>query len=117
MKKNCKKCKQKPIKNTLGYVVGKDVFIQTPPITPTFYLPPEEEINKLKVGNEVKLIFVDGENAERMWVIITKQLESTPVEWVGKLDNHPVFLNAKAGDVVRFSSKAIINIYESEEIE
>jgi hypothetical protein len=117
MKKKCKKCK--PLVKRIieggnpGYIVNKDVFVQAPPIVPTFYLPSEEDIAKLKVGDTIKLIFVDkdGGRGERMWVQITNQLDSTPVEWVGKLDNHPFSLEAKAGDIVRFSPKAIINIY------
>jgi hypothetical protein len=112
-----KKRTKKPA--TCGYVVNRDVFIQIPPDLPTFYLPPTSEIAKLKVGDTVKMIFVDpnGENGERMWVEITHQLDSHPIEWVGRLDNVPVRLDAQFNDVVRFAPTAIINIFEKEEKE
>lgn len=117
MKKNCKKCKQKRLKDTLGYVVNKEVFIATPPIVPTFWLPSEEEISKIEIGDVIKLIFINGVGAERMWVEVTKKLESNPIEWVGKLRNQAVTFDAKWDDTVRFSPKAIINYeYKTERI-
>ena len=101
---------------TCGYILNRDVFVQIPPELPTFYLPPSEEISRLKVGDTVKMIFVDknGEYAERMWVEITRQLDSKPIEWVGRLDNQPFRLDAQFNDIVRFAPTAIINIFEKE---
>jgi len=99
--------------DTSGYVVGKEVFVLTPPNVPTFELPTTEEIEKLQVGHTVKLIFANKEGGcgERMWVEITHQLESSPIEWVGRLRNQPFGLPAEFDDVVRFAPKAIIDFW------
>ncbi|EOQ31128.1 DUF2185 domain-containing protein [Bacillus cereus group sp. RP37] len=80
----------------------------------TFYLPSSEVLEKLKVGDLVKLIFVskneeeDGFHGERMWVVITERNEK---KFVGELDNDPYRLDLKIGDKISFG---IENICDTE---
>ncbi|MCH4566290.1 DUF2185 domain-containing protein [Bacillus sp. ES1-5] len=80
----------------------------------TFYLPSSEVLEKLKVGDLVKLIFVsknekeDGFHGERMWVVITERNEKM---FVGELDNDPYHLDLKIGDKISFG---IENICDTE---
>ena len=80
----------------------------------TFYVPSSEVLNKLKVGDSVKLIFVtekaedDGYRAERMWVQITNIKGK---KFMGKLDNKPRLLPLKIGDEISFG---IENICDTE---
>ncbi|MED3539743.1 DUF2185 domain-containing protein [Bacillus toyonensis] len=76
----------------------------------TFYLPSPEVLEKLKVGDLVKLIFVtkdeeeDGFHGERMWVEITEMNEGG---LIGKLDNEPYRLSLKIGDEISFGVENI----------
>jgi hypothetical protein len=79
----------------------------------TFYKPSKENISKLVVGSQVKLIFefdnpeAEGPSAERMWVTVT---EIDGERFQGELDNEPMHLKAlKLGDPVKFESRHIIN--------
>ncbi|MFC8055162.1 DUF2185 domain-containing protein [Bacillus cereus] len=80
----------------------------------TFYVPSAEVLEKLKVGELVKLIFVskneeeDGFNGERMWVEITERNEK---KFVGELSNDPYRLDLKIGDKISFG---IENICDTE---
>jgi hypothetical protein len=80
----------------------------------TFYVPSPEVLNKLKVGDLVKLIFVtdiaedDGYRGERMWVQITNIKGN---KFKGKLDNEPHRLSLKIGDEISFG---IENICDTE---
>ncbi|GAB6551413.1 MULTISPECIES: immunity protein Imm33 domain-containing protein [Bacillus] len=80
----------------------------------TFYLPSTDVLEKLKVGDLVKLIFVskneeeDGFHRERMWVEITEKNEK---EFVGELDNNPYRIDLKIGDTISFG---IENICDTE---
>lgn len=80
----------------------------------TFYVPSSEVLNKLKVGDLVKLIFVtekaeeDGYRGERMWVQITNIKGK---KFIGKLDNEPHRLPLKIGDGISFG---IENICDTE---
>ena len=80
----------------------------------TFCVPSSEVLNKLKVGDFVKLIFViekagdDGYRAERMWVQITNIKGK---KFMGKLDNKPRRLPLKIGDKISFG---IENICDTE---
>ncbi|MFT9847246.1 immunity protein Imm33 domain-containing protein [Aneurinibacillus sp. REN35] len=80
----------------------------------TFYIPSSEVLDKLKVGDLVKLIFVteeaedDGFRGERMWVQITHIKEK---KFIGKLDNVPHRLPLKIGDEISFG---IENICDTE---
>lgn len=80
----------------------------------TYYLPSEQALNLLSVGDAVKIVFLcDVENdkgwsAERMWVQITR-IEGGNFE--GYLDNDPYYIpDIKAGDSVEFERKHIIQI-------
>jgi hypothetical protein len=79
----------------------------------TFYKPSRYVLDKLEVGNLVKLIFAfdntepQQPNAERMWVIIT---EKSNGKFVGTLDNEPYFIkDLNPGDTIEFEEKHIIN--------
>lgn len=80
----------------------------------TFWIPSEEVLVALKVGDLVKLIFVpvegydDGFNGERMWVQIIK-IDGR--KFVGILDNEPYRLPLKNGDEITFG---IENICDTE---
>ena len=80
----------------------------------TFYVPSSEVLDKLKVDDLVKLIFVtekaeyDGYRGERMWVQITN---INGERFKGKLDNEPQRLPLKIGDEISFG---IENICDTE---
>ena len=80
----------------------------------TFYVPSSEVLDKLKVDDLVKLIFVtekaeyDGYRGERMWVQITN---INGKRFKGKLDNEPHRLPLKIGDEISFG---IENICDTE---
>ena len=71
-------------------------------------------LEKLKIGDLVKLIFVskneeeDGFNGERMWVEIIERNEK---KFVGELSNEPYRLDLKIGDKISFG---IENICDTE---
>ncbi|MFP7486301.1 DUF2185 domain-containing protein [Priestia filamentosa] len=83
----------------------------------TFYVPSVELLDKLKVGDLVKLIFVsnevkdDGFRAEKMWVHITNIKGN---KFVGQLNNEPYHLPLKMGDEIAFG---IENICDTEYID
>jgi hypothetical protein len=80
----------------------------------TFYIPSPVVLDRLKVGDLVKLIFVtekaedDGYRGERMWVQITNIKET---KFIGVLDNEPHRLPLKIGDEILFG---IENICDTE---
>ena len=62
------------------------------------------QIEKLKKGDLVKLMFEGNKYTERMWVIITSRKNS---KFTGEINNHPVNPDIHVGDPVEFSSKHI----------
>jgi len=77
----------------------------------TFWIPSDEDKDLLEIGDACKLIFEpDNEEqlTERMWVNIT---EINGDEFVGELDNDPVSLKMKLGELVKFNRDNIIDIY------
>jgi hypothetical protein len=83
----------------------------------SFLIPTAEEIEYLKEGNLVKLIFVmnepiaNGCRAERMWVKITDTKNN---RLQGVLDNHPSFLKTiKYGDKLSFEAVNIASVLSS----
>lgn len=76
----------------------------------TFYIPSSVVLQKLKVGDSVKLIFVteeaedDGFRGERMWVEIT-QIKGK--NFIGKLDNEPNRLPLRVGAEISFGIEHI----------
>lgn len=91
--------------------------IERPPLSEKFYLPSQELLLKLKVGDLVKIMFLEkDEGVERMWVIITNQQDIS--QWTGKLDNDPVGEKMKkvikAGDEVIFHPLDIVQIWQDE---
>lgn len=85
----------------------------------TFYVPSDELIKMLSVGELVKLMFVnnartdtDTMQAERMWVEII-QIDND--NFVGKLDNQPYEIQGlNAGNEVHFKDYHIMNVYNDE---
>lgn len=73
----------------------------------TFEIPSKERIRALKPGEYVKLIFLGGQGAERMWVSITKIAGD---KFTGKLANTPLQPGAVGvtyGATIRFNSRHI----------
>lgn len=76
----------------------------------TFYIPSEEVLRQLKVGDLVKLIFTnehpssDGYGGERMWVKIT-DVQGNQFE--GVLDNEPYYLPIEVGTELSFGIEHI----------
>jgi hypothetical protein len=107
------------INNKLGQNMSKtwkleDVSDRAKDAKYTFYLPSNEALNMLAVGDVVKVIFQcdvandKGWSAERMWVQINK-VDSGHFE--GYLDNDPYYIpDIKAGDRVEFEKKHIIQM-------
>lgn len=76
----------------------------------TFWIPEKAERESLPPGSIVKCIFQNKRDpAERMWVIVKEKLEDGTYR--GELNNHPAFIQAKAGDDVFFSAKHVIQIH------
>lgn len=78
----------------------------------TFHIPSGIEIQALKVGDYVKLIFVPTDEdlmTERMWVRITGR--TIHGGFIGVLDNEPVSVPIQCGDPVTFSHYHIASIF------
>ena len=80
----------------------------------TFYKPSIEIIQKVAVGENVKLIFrfestdPEAPRAERMWVIVD-DIQSNGL-FKGRLDNQPKYISdLQLGDTIEFRSCHIIN--------
>lgn len=81
----------------------------------TFLIPAKKEIDNLKIGTLVKLIFVmkkpleNGCHAERMWVKITSIKSGN---FTGVLNNDPYYLKSiRCGDTITFKAENIAAIY------
>ena len=79
----------------------------------TYYLPPSDHIEKISIGDIVKLIFVSkpaglNHGAERMWVrIVSRQNKII----TGVLDNEPLDMpQLSQGDEIQFEDFNIIDI-------
>lgn len=79
----------------------------------TFYKPSAPIIERIAVGDTVKLIFEfssddpEAPGAERMWVLVDEIV--APGRFRGRLDNHPYHIkDLKAGDPVEFEARHII---------
>lgn len=83
----------------------------------TFLIPTKEDIDKLDIGDLIKLIFVmnrpqkNGCRAEKMWVRITNKHNNT---FTGVLDNEPYYLKSiKVGETITFRAENIACIYKT----
>ena len=72
----------------------------------TFDIPTLSEIQELKIGDYVKLIFKQDGHSERMWVEVTAINNQ---KYLGRLDNIPISVDMRHNDAVVFESKHIIN--------
>ena len=73
----------------------------------TFEAPSKEELNKVKVGDSVKICI---DNKERLWVSVTEITENL---LKGTIDNCPVVLeNIDYGDTISFKKENIYGIFE-----
>lgn len=85
------------------------IRIRRPPAAGTFWIPSHEDILALRVGDLVKLIFVDDEgNGERMWVRITDCSDNE--KWTGTLQNTAVSWDLDWGTDVVFHPYDIIDV-------
>lgn len=86
--------------------------IERPPVLKTFDLPTHSKLLKLKVKDDVKLIFIDESSAvsERMWVTITKIDKKNGEKWEGLLNNEPISLKMKFKQNIKFHPLDIIDI-------
>lgn len=80
----------------------------------TYLIPSSDDMDKLKVGDTVKLIFVmdkpqsDGCRAEKMWVIIDSIEDDV---FKGTLNNDPYYLKKiKSGDMIDFRTENIASV-------
>ena len=79
-----------------------------------FLIPSQEEINQLKLGDQVRLIFVldtvleNGCRAERMWVELTEIRDG---KFKGRLTNQPAFITSiQLGDELDFAQEHIASL-------
>lgn len=79
-----------------------------------FLIPSQEEINQLKLGDQVRLIFVldtvleNGCRAERMWVELT---EIRNGKFKGRLTNQPAYITSiQLGDELDFAREHIASL-------
>ena len=79
-----------------------------------FLIPSQEEINQLKLGDQVRLIFVldtvleNGCRAERMWVELTEIRDG---KFKGRLINHPAYITSiQLGDELDFAREHIASL-------
>ena len=79
-----------------------------------FLIPSQEEINQLKLGDQVRLIFVldtvleNGCRAERMWVELTEIRDG---KFKGRLTNQPAYITSiQLGDELDFAREHIASL-------
>ena len=79
-----------------------------------FLIPSQEEINQLKMGDQVRLIFVldtvleNGCRAERMWVELTEIRDG---KFKGRLTNQPAYITSvRLGDELDFAREHIASL-------
>lgn len=79
-----------------------------------FLIPSQEEINQLKPGDQVRLIFVldtvlkNGCRAERMWVELTEIRDG---KFKGRLTNQPAYITSiQLGDELDFAREHIASL-------
>ena len=79
-----------------------------------FLIPSQEEINQLKLGDQVRLIFVldtvleNGCRAERMWVELTEIHDG---KFKGRLTNQPAYITSiQLGDELDFAREHIASL-------
>ena len=77
-------------------------------------IPSQEEINQLKLGDQVRLIFVldtvleNGCRAERMWVELTEIRDG---KFKGRLTNQPAYITSiQLGDELEFATLASLMV-------
>jgi len=96
----------------------EDVIEKNKQFPRTFLIPTQEEIDKLDIGDLIKLVFVmkkpqgNGCRAEKMWVRVTDIQKD---KFTGMLDNDPYYLKSiKAGHIITFKAINIACIYGGE---
>lgn len=79
-----------------------------------FWIPTQEHLEKIEVGDYVQMIFVPHEEdliSERMWVEVNSIEDINGQRlYHGVLNNIPYNLNMKLGDKVTFKDENIMNI-------
>lgn len=88
------------------------IIIVRPPLSRTFDVPTPDELLKVFQGDSVKLIFQAGDQAERMWVTVTRS--GNMDEWEGELANEPatagIASKVSYGDTIRFHPYDVVDI-------
>ncbi len=104
--------------NQTEYVL-EDVVQKSSENPRKFIIPTVDEIDNLKVGNSVRLIFTmntpqdDECSAERMWLTITDIKED---QFFGELENNPCYLKSiKRGDIINFTRENIATVIVKDE--
>ncbi len=104
--------------NQTEYVL-EDVVQKSSENPRKFITPTVDEIDNLKVGNSVRLIFTmntpqdDECSAERMWLTITDIKED---QFFGELENNPCYLKSiKRGDIINFTRENIATVIVKDE--
>ena len=83
-------------KKEIGFSL-ENVFAEHQKKPRHFLIPSQEEINQLRLGDQVRLIFVldtvleNGCRAERMWVELTEICDE---KFKGRLTNKPAFITS-----------------------
>ena len=71
----------------------------------------ENKNTSIKVGDNVKIAFIDGDETEHMWVEITKVVDKDNFE--GVLNNDPIVVqNIEIGDPVKVNRSQIEQLFE-----
>jgi TPR repeat protein len=70
-------------------------------------IAPQDERESVPIGKSVKLLWIDGHGAERMW---TEVLRVRDGRYVGYLDSNPVHMQIHRGTLVEFGPEHIIEI-------
>ena len=78
----------------------------------SFLIPNRPRRERVVPGYHVKLIFENGRDGERMWVLVTGMAKiDEAITFTGVLHNDPVQLEGvKYGDAVRFGPEHIADI-------
>lgn len=104
------------MKKQIDYIL-KDAVLEHCEDPRHFPIPSEEDIRRIRIGDDIKLIFAlsepteDGCRAERMWVRV---LSMDGSHFVGELENEPYFITTiRAGDMVTFCDRNIASINEA----
>lgn len=99
----------------MQYYTLQDIIETNRKFPDTFWRPSDADLDDVKPGDLVKLIFCssEAESSERMWVEVLLKTDNT---FKGKLRNRPVSpVFGQFGDTITFEKKHIAAIDHPEE--